>query len=151
MSLESFHAFGLSLGHLDTLSAASFSIGILLKDWFEDVESPSGLFEREERAGGFEKAHNSDTIGIKFDAVVFVVRRIIPVHWWHQLVSEEERDGVTDKGHPAGKEHEICKVGEAFAPRFDGSLVHNDLGHLGACYCRSGSSLSNHCVSGSAN
>jgi len=46
--LESLHMFGLSLGHLDTLSAACFSIGILLKDWFEDVESPSGLFEREE-------------------------------------------------------------------------------------------------------
>jgi len=69
--------------------------------------------------------------------MVFVVHGIIPLDWWEELVSEKERDHVTDEGHPAAYKHEVCKVLEARAPRFNGLLMGNDLGHLGACYCRS--------------
>lgn len=65
----------------------------------------------------------------------FFIHRIIPVDWWENLVSDEEIENVTEKGDPAAHKDEICKVGEAFAPRFYGLLVQNDLGHFGACYC----------------
>lgn len=83
--------------------------------------------------------------------MVFIIDGIIPHDWWHQLVSDEERENVPDKGHPAAHKQEICKICEAFAPRLDGFLVLNDLGHLGACHRRSRSSLSDDWVSSSTN